>query len=201
MPAIAPRQLLYYIPLSAIPGLPYRWGHGREPPRDLLTVAYGAAAMGKLLGLSIRYFPNAWPANEGSHLSDDAVADLCQPHASLAGDFLAYCRHNKKACPVLEVTDPGDPEPRALPGADLCMDLPRYAVCMKGDLEADRHRLPRSRSCMGTLLAVRYQEAERTPGHAEGEDGPRVLHRQYHTETYGRIAVPQRPFRQAILDR
>ena len=58
---------------------------------------------------------------------------------SLAYDFLVYCQRNQKACPVLEVTDPGDPEPRQLaPGADLRTDLPRYAVYRNGRREADR---------------------------------------------------------------
>lgn len=57
----------------------------------------------------------------------------------LAYDFLVYCQRNPKACPVLEVTDPGDPEPRRLaPGADLRTDLPRYAVYRSGRREADR---------------------------------------------------------------
>ena len=58
---------------------------------------------------------------------------------SLAFDFLVYCQRNQKACPVLEVTDPGDPEPRQLaPGADLRTDLPRYAIYRSGRREADR---------------------------------------------------------------
>jgi uncharacterized protein YcsI (UPF0317 family) len=58
---------------------------------------------------------------------------------SLAYDFLVYCQRNPKACPVLEVTDPGDPEPRRLaPGTDLRTDLPRYAIYRNGVREADR---------------------------------------------------------------
>lgn len=50
-----------------------------------------------------------------------------------AYDFLVYCQRNQKACPVLEVCDPGDPEPTILaPGADLRTDLPRYAVYRSG---------------------------------------------------------------------
>ena len=50
-----------------------------------------------------------------------------------AYEFLLYCQRNQKACPVLEVTDAGDPEPRRLaPGADLRTDLPRYAVYREG---------------------------------------------------------------------
>ncbi len=57
---------------------------------------------------------------------------------SLAFEFLLYCQRNAKACPVLEVTDPGDPEPRILaPGADLRTDLPRYAVYRGGARQPD----------------------------------------------------------------
>jgi hypothetical protein len=155
MSAPTPRQLLYYIPLSAIPGRrpadgtepfirpevgfnpnwfhvhcgidfserwhedpDYRWETlqimaaevGRrfpgypiggvvsgKPPRDLLTGIHGAAAMGRLLGLSIRYFPNAWPANVGSHLSDDAVADLAPPDPSSHPFFQGILRQVDRA--------------------------------------------------------------------------------------------------------
>jgi uncharacterized protein YcsI (UPF0317 family) len=57
---------------------------------------------------------------------------------ALAFEFLLYCQRNPKACPVLEVTDPGDPEPRGLAhGADLRCDLPRYAVYRSGAREPD----------------------------------------------------------------
>ena len=50
-----------------------------------------------------------------------------------AYDFLVYCQRNQKACPVLEICDPGDVEPKLLaPGADLRTDLPRYAVYRSG---------------------------------------------------------------------
>jgi uncharacterized protein YcsI (UPF0317 family) len=57
---------------------------------------------------------------------------------ALAYDFLLYCQRNPRACPLLEVTDAGDPEPRRLgPGADLRTDLPRYAVYRNGVRQAD----------------------------------------------------------------
>ena len=52
-----------------------------------------------------------------------------------AFDFMVFCQRNPKPCPLLEVTDPGDPEPKLLaPGADLRSDVPRYRVWRKGDL-------------------------------------------------------------------
>ena len=56
-----------------------------------------------------------------------------------AFDFMLYCQRNQRACPVLEVTDPGDPVPRMLaPNADLRTDCARYAVFVDGKRQDDR---------------------------------------------------------------
>ncbi len=48
-------------------------------------------------------------------------------------DFFRFCQRNPKPCPVLEVTDPGNPEPYlTAPGADLRTDVPRYCVWREG---------------------------------------------------------------------
>jgi uncharacterized protein YcsI (UPF0317 family) len=50
-----------------------------------------------------------------------------------AFDFLRFCVANPKPCPVLDVSDPGSPEPaRIAPGADLRTDVPRYRVFREG---------------------------------------------------------------------
>ena len=50
-------------------------------------------------------------------------------------DFLRFCVHNPRPCPVLEVTDPGSPEPvHTAPGAGLRTDVPRYRVYRDGEL-------------------------------------------------------------------
>lgn len=57
---------------------------------------------------------------------------------SEAYEFLLYCQRNPKACPLVEVTDSGVPEPRlSAPCAELRSDLPRYAVFRKGVREED----------------------------------------------------------------
>src|SRR5207237_277426 len=56
-------------------------------------------------------------------------ANLVVVPQSIAWDFLLFCQRNPKPCPVLEVLDPGSPEPRDMaPGADLRTDLARYRV-------------------------------------------------------------------------
>jgi uncharacterized protein YcsI (UPF0317 family) len=62
-------------------------------------------------------------------------ANLVVVPRDLAFDFLLFCQRNPKPCPLLEVTEPGDPEPRGVaPGADLRTDLPAYRVWRKGEL-------------------------------------------------------------------
>jgi uncharacterized protein YcsI (UPF0317 family) len=55
-----------------------------------------------------------------------------------AFDFLLFCQRNPKPCPLLDVTEPGDSEPRGVaPGADLRTDLPAYRVWRDGRLVAE----------------------------------------------------------------
>lgn len=62
-------------------------------------------------------------------------ANLVVVPRELAFDFLLFCQRNPKPCPLLDVTDPGDPRPReAAPGADLRTDLPLYRIYQHGEL-------------------------------------------------------------------
>src|SRR5579871_5717339 len=52
-----------------------------------------------------------------------------------AFDFLLFCQRNPKPCPLLDVTEPGDPVPRLVaPDADLTQDVPRYCIYQNGAL-------------------------------------------------------------------
>lgn len=57
---------------------------------------------------------------------------------SEAGEFRLFCERNPKPCPLIEVTTPGDPVPRAAPDADLRTDVPRYRVYREGVLVEER---------------------------------------------------------------
>jgi uncharacterized protein YcsI (UPF0317 family) len=62
-------------------------------------------------------------------------ANLVIVPRALAYDFLLFCQRNPKPCPLLDVTETGDPEPRGVaPGADLRTDLPGYRVWQNGEL-------------------------------------------------------------------
>jgi len=73
-----------------------------------------------------------------------AQANLVVLTREIAYDFLVFCQRNPKPCPLIEVTDPGNPEPvGAAPGADLRTDLPRYRVYRRGRVEAEETEITR----------------------------------------------------------
>jgi uncharacterized protein YcsI (UPF0317 family) len=59
-----------------------------------------------------------------------------------AFDFFLYCQRNQRACPVLEVTDPGSAIPAKLaPTADLRTDCAKYSVFIDGVRQTDTRDL------------------------------------------------------------
>jgi uncharacterized protein YcsI (UPF0317 family) len=53
----------------------------------------------------------------------------------LANDFLLYCQRNPKPCPLLAVSEPGDPRlPSLGSDIDIRTDVPRYRVWRRGEL-------------------------------------------------------------------
>lgn len=55
-----------------------------------------------------------------------------------AFEFLLFCQRNPRPCPLLEVTEPGDPKPRELAkDSDLRTDLPLYRVYREGRLSEE----------------------------------------------------------------
>jgi uncharacterized protein YcsI (UPF0317 family) len=53
----------------------------------------------------------------------------------LAADFLRFCHRNPKPCPVIGISDPGDPRLSDLgDDLDIRTDLPRYRVWKHGEL-------------------------------------------------------------------
>lgn len=52
-----------------------------------------------------------------------------------AFDFLLFCQRNTRPCPILDVTDVGNPEPRNIAAdADVRTDLPAYRIWRNGEL-------------------------------------------------------------------
>jgi uncharacterized protein YcsI (UPF0317 family) len=62
-------------------------------------------------------------------------ANLVVVPRDLAFEFLLFCQRNPKPCPLLDVTEPGETEPKFIaPGADVRTDLPCYRIFQNGQL-------------------------------------------------------------------
>ena len=65
-------------------------------------------------------------------------ANLAILPRDLAADFLRFCQRNPKPCPVLAVSEPGDPSlPDLGVDIDIRSDIPRYRVWHDGELVAE----------------------------------------------------------------
>lgn len=100
-------------------------------PKASQHVSNGTA--GDLIRAPIR--AGTWTSHT-SGLSRDLVQGnvVILPQA-LATDFLRYCQRNPKPCPLLAVSEPGDPMLPALGrDIDIRSDVPRYRVWRNGEL-------------------------------------------------------------------
>ena len=65
-------------------------------------------------------------------------ANLAVVPADYASDFLRYCQRNPRPCPLLEVIEDGEVEPRIFaPGADIRTDIAKYRVYEHGNMVAE----------------------------------------------------------------
>lgn len=115
-----------------------------------------------------------WRASTAGHCPAYQQANLVLLPADVAPDFAAFCTRNPRPCPLLEITPPGEWEPKlSAPGADLRTDVPGYRVYRRGELAespADLRSLWRD-DLVGFLLGCSH-----TFEHALGEAGVEVRH-------------------------
>ena len=77
-----------------------------------------------------------WPKPTPGLTPGSAQVNLAILPKELAFDFLLFCQRNPKPCPLLEVLEPGQWEPKhTAPGADLRTDIPSYRIYRNGKLE------------------------------------------------------------------
>lgn len=98
----------------------------REFDRDDPRAVRQAARAGLLTGQTAGLAPGHVQAN------------LAILPADYAADFLLFCQRNPKPCPLLAISDPGDPAlPELVADLDLRTDLPSYRVWRDGEMVGD----------------------------------------------------------------
>lgn len=80
----------------------------------------------------------AWSGHTSGTAPHHVQGNVVILPAALAGDFLRFCQRNPKPCPLLAVSEPGDPHlPQLGEDLDIRTDVPRYRVWRHGELIAE----------------------------------------------------------------
>lgn len=91
-------------------------------------------------GLSVRHAIRSgeWAGHTSGMAPHFVQANMVFIPKDLAHDFLLYCQRNPKPCPLLAVSEPGDPRlPSLGDDLDVRTDLPRYQVWCRGERVAE----------------------------------------------------------------
>ena|SRR5215204_5443390 len=85
--------------------------------------------------------------------------------ASVADEFLRFCQRNPKPCPLIAVSEPGEPRIASLgEDVDLRTDLPCYRVWRDGAVVASRDRSGkgsiRDHACAGLHAGNGHSECD-----------------------------------------
>ena len=76
-----------------------------------------------------------WHSHTSGLASDHVQGNVVILPEVLATDFLRYCQRNPKPCPLLAVSEPGNPLlPSLGDDVNICTDLPRYRVWNHGNV-------------------------------------------------------------------
>eukprot|EP00277_Geminigera_cryophila_P008736 CAMPEP_0179409684 /NCGR_PEP_ID=MMETSP0799-20121207/2848_1 /TAXON_ID=46947 /ORGANISM="Geminigera cryophila, Strain CCMP2564" /LENGTH=305 /DNA_ID=CAMNT_0021181409 /DNA_START=53 /DNA_END=970 /DNA_ORIENTATION=- len=125
-----------------------------------------------------------------------------------AFDFMTFCLRNPKPCPLIEVLDPGNPEPQNVaPGADVRTDIPQYRVFRNGVFSEDVHDITAlwTRDMVGFLLGCSFswegllKQAHCPPRHLQqGCNVPMFVTNRKNEAAgifQGKLVVSMRPYR------
>jgi uncharacterized protein YcsI (UPF0317 family) len=102
-----------------------------ERPPEAANFATGEAAR-----RAIRL--RQWTAHTSGLAPNFVQGNVVILPAALADDFLRFCQRNPKPCPLLAVSEPGDPTlPELGRDLDIRTDVPRYRVWRQGELAGE----------------------------------------------------------------
>ena len=82
----------------------------------------------------------AWTSHTSGLANGHVQGNIVILPEDLANDFLRFCQRNPKPCPLLAVSEPGDPMLPALGrDIDIRTDVPQYRVWRHGEMVAEPH--------------------------------------------------------------
>ena len=94
----------------------------RSDPRAVRLAARSGSFAGVTAGLAPGY----------------VQGNVCILPKAFANDFRSYCERNPKPCPLIGVSEPGDPRlPDLGQDLDIRSDVPRYRVFRDGEMKGD----------------------------------------------------------------
>ena len=97
---------------------------------------YGTFTNAREARLAIRR--GEWDSHTSGLAPGYAQGNLAILPEALATDFLRFCQRNSKPCPLLAVSEPGDPMlPTLGEDVDIRTDIPRYRIWKHGELAAE----------------------------------------------------------------
>jgi len=89
----------------------------------------------KLLRLAAR--EGRFTAPTAGHAPGFLQANLMIVPQAYAFDFLLFCQRNPKACPLIEVLEPGSVHPACAHDANIATDIPLYRVYRDGEFAGE----------------------------------------------------------------
>ncbi|HEY9094404.1 MAG TPA: putative hydro-lyase [Hydrogenophaga sp.] len=109
-----------------------------------LAVSATASAPDEAIGHDLTQVRQAirqgrWTAHTSGVAQDHVQGNVVILPEALANDFLRYCQRNPKPCPLLAVSEPGEPMlPSLGQDIDIRSDVPLYRVWRDGEMVEER---------------------------------------------------------------
>ena len=103
----------------------------------ICTTAAGVGCLQASTGVEARHMirSGSWSGHTSGTAPNFVQGNLAILPADLANDFLRFCQRNPKPCPLLGVSEPGDPRlPSLGEDLDIRTDVPAYRVWRHGEL-------------------------------------------------------------------
>lgn len=104
-------------------------------PLDLAQAVFGHDGMQDAARVRSLIRQGTWNSHTSGLADDHVQGNVVILPQALANDFLRYCQRNPKPCPLLAVSEPGQPLlPTLGKDLDIRTDVPRYRVWRDGEL-------------------------------------------------------------------